>query len=111
MEKDVLESYCWMYSSWNIPPLYKGACSSSQKAANPRSEYKVSVVYNSYYQWVPLYLVFLGLLFYLPRLLWLTMEGGLMKFFGKGTMSRSIEDHDEKRDHLVTFFNKNIQNK
>ena len=111
MEKDVLESYCWMYSSWNIPPQYKGACSSSQKAASPRSEYKVSVVYNSYYQWVPLYLVFLGLLFYLPRLLWLTMEGGLMKFFGKGTMSRSIEDHDEKRDHLVTFFNKNIQNK
>jgi len=111
VEKDVLESYCWMYSSWNIPPQYKGACSSSQKAASPRSEYKVSVVYNSYYQWVPLYLVFLGLLFYLPRLLWLTMEGGLMKFFGKGTMSRSIEDHDEKRDHLVTFFNKNIQNK
>ena len=30
VEKDVLESYCWMYSSWNIPPQYKGACSSSQ---------------------------------------------------------------------------------
>ena len=22
-----LESYCWMYSTWNIPREYKGACS------------------------------------------------------------------------------------
>ena len=60
VEKDVLESYCWMYSSWNIPAKYKGACSSSQGDHSPQSsDYKVSVVYNSYYQWVPLYLVFL----------------------------------------------------
>ena len=75
------------------------------------NEYKVSVVYNSYYQWVPLYLVFLAMVFYLPRLAWLMMEGGLMKFFGKGTTSRNVEDTDEKRDFLVKFFNINIQNK
>ena len=27
IEKEVLESYCWMYSTWNIPREYKGACS------------------------------------------------------------------------------------
>ena len=133
MEKDVLESYCWMYSSWNIPPQYKGACSSSQVSnllldlsvlchsrkkitfqktfVQSPNEYKVSVVYNSYYQWVPLYLVFLAMVFYLPRLAWLMIEGGLMKFFGKGTTSRNVEDTDEKRDFLVKFFNINIQNK
>ena len=52
-----------------------------------------------------------ALVFYIPRLVWLMMEGGLMKFFGRGTTSRNIEDVDEKRDYLVTFFNKNIQNK
>ena len=43
VEKEVLESYCWMYSSWNIPPQYKGACSSSLKTipASTVAEYKV----------------------------------------------------------------------
>ena len=67
VEKDVLESYCWMYSSWNIPAKYKGACSSSQTTSLQQSDYKVSIVYNSYYQWVPLYLLFLAMLFYIPR--------------------------------------------
>ena len=49
-----------------------------------------TIVYNSYYQWVPLYLIFLAVIFYMPRCFWLMMEGGLMKFFGKGTTTRSV---------------------
>jgi len=106
IEKEVLESYCWMYSTWNIPREYKGACSGGDQDMDT-----TTIVYNSYYQWVPLYLIFLALLFYLPRMFWLMMEGGLMKFFGKGTTTRFIEDQEEKRDKLVTFFIKNIHNK
>ena len=29
------------------------------------------------------------------------MEGGLMKFFGKGTTNRMVEEPEEKRDKLV----------
>ena len=47
-----------------------------------------SIVYNSYYQWVPLYLIFMAFVFYLPRMFWLSMEGGLMKFLCKGTTTR-----------------------
>ena len=42
----------------------------------------------SSHQWVPLYLLVLAVLFYLPRMFWLMIEGGLMKFFGQGTTSR-----------------------
>jgi len=106
IEKEVLESYCWMYSTWNIPREYKGACSGGDQDMST-----TTIVYNSYYQWVPLYLLFMAVLFYLPRMFWIMMEGGLMKFFGKGTTTRFIEDQEEKRDKLVQFFCKNIHNK
>ena len=45
------------------------------------------------------------------RCIWLSYEGGLMAFFGKGTTARQIEDPEEKVDTLVTFFSENIKNK
>jgi len=106
IDQDVLESFCWMYSTFNIPREYKGACS-----AGGIEYYPDSIVYNSYYQWVPLYLTFMAVIFYIPRLLWLCWEGGLMKFFTKGTSTREIEDKDEKKERLVKFFSQNIKNK
>ena len=89
-----------MYADFNIPDHYTGPCSGKDNEdidGVPR----VGNIYNSYYQWVPIYLIFLAVLFYLPRCMWLVMEGGLMKFFGKGTTTRFIEDPEEKRDKLV----------
>jgi len=34
-----------------------------------------------------------------------------MKFFGKGTTTRFVDDQEEKKDILVKFFSKNIYNK
>ena len=89
-----------MYADFNIPEHYIGPCSgkdNEDENGNPR----LGTIYNSYYQWVPIYLFILSILFYIPRLVWLGMEGGLMKFFGKGTTTRFIENQDEKRDKLV----------
>jgi len=108
VEKSTLQTYCWMYAKFHIPAKYQGPCSTSDEDLSEDIE---TNVYNSYYQWVPLYLVFLAALFYLPRIIWLVMEGGLMKFFAKGTTTRIIEDQDEKREKLVEFFRRNIQNK
>ena len=41
----------------------------------------------------------------------MAFSGGLMKFFGKGTTTRLIEEPEEKRDRLVRFFSDNIHNK
>ena len=41
----------------------------------------------------------------------MAFSGGLMKFFGKGTTTRLIEEPEEKRDKLVKFFSDNIHNK
>jgi len=106
VNEDVLESYCWMYANFRIPPSYRGPCSSDFD----ESEIDMPI-YNSYYQWIPIYLIFMAVVFYLPRGIWLMMEGGLMKFFGKGTTTRLIEDPEEKREKLIKFFKDNIHNK
>ena len=110
VNEDVLESYCWMYANFKIPEDYRGPCSSTVSDHDPNMDIE-GPIYNSYYQWIPIYLIFLAVLFYLPRCFWLMMEGGLMKFFGKGTTTRFIEDPEEKRDKLVKFFKDNIHNK
>ena len=100
MKRAVLESYCWMYADFNIPEEYSGPCSGKDNEddeGNTRS----GNIYNSYYQLVQIYFVILAILFYLPRFVWISMEGGLMKFFAKGTTTRFIEDSQEKLDKLV----------
>ena len=72
-----------MYSTLSLPNQYKGAC-----AAGDQDTSSTTIVYNTYYQWVPLYLIFMAFLFYLPRMFWLNIEGGLMKFLCKGTTTR-----------------------
>ena len=55
-------------------------------------------------QWVSIFLVIAAISFYIPRAIWLMVEGGLMKFLAKGTTTKIIEDADEKRDQLIKTF-------
>ena len=43
-------------------------------------------------------------LFYLPRMIWLSLEGGLMKFLVRNARGKIIEDAEEKRDALIVTF-------
>ena len=44
------------------------------------------------------------MLFYLPRVVWLSLEGGLMKFLVRNARGKIIEDAVEKRDALIVTF-------
>ena len=103
VNEGVLHAYCWMYSTFNIPLDFPGACS--------KREHDGGTLYNSYYQWVSLFLVVSALLFYIPRALWLTMEGGLMKYLAKGATGKIVEEADEKRDDLIVTFREHLDNK
>ena len=92
----VLSSYCWMYATFNIPLNFRGVCA--------KKEHDGSTLYNSYYQWVSIFLVVSAVCFYVPRAMWLMAEGGLMKFLAKGTTTKIIEDADDKRENLIKTF-------
>ena len=49
VSEGTLKTYCWMYSSFNIPAAYEGKCARKRQSED--------VMYNSYYQWVSLCLV------------------------------------------------------
>ena len=57
------DTYCWMYSTLEIPREYQGQCNSGDT-----EDIGGQALYNSYYQWVPLYLLVSAVFFYVPRL-------------------------------------------
>ena len=48
--------------------------------------------------------LFQAMLFYLPRAIWLTQEGGLIKHLAKDKCEKVIEDADEKCCFLLDTF-------
>ena len=80
VNEGTLHAYCWMYAHLNLPADFRGKC--------VKREHDGTTLYNSYYQWIAIFLVMSALLFYIPRALWLMFEGGLMKFLSKGATGK-----------------------
>ena len=81
VDDDVLNSFCWMYSSFDMPSTFKFPCT---RKTPYDGNHDTTYLYNTYYQWVSIFLAFQAGLFYIPRCIWLIMEGGLMAFIVNG---------------------------
>ncbi|XP_040575378.1 innexin inx2 isoform X1 [Lepeophtheirus salmonis] len=103
IDDDVLNAFCWMYSSFDMPSSYTGSCA--------RKRVDSTHLYNTYYQWVSIFLVAQAMLFYIPRCIWILQEGGLMGYLVKGTTGRVVENADEKKGNLLRNFQIHIHNK
>ena len=92
-----------MYATFDIAPSFRGTCA--------RREHDGNNLYNTYYQWVAIYLVVEALIFYLPRAIWLSLEGGLMKYLARGTRGKVVENALEKQENLLKTFQEHLHNK
>ncbi len=62
VRQDVLDSYCWMNGHLNgIPNEYHGPCAGQEQDSSD------GILYNSFYQWVALFLATFSVVSYLPR--------------------------------------------
>jgi len=104
VDDDVLNSYCWMYSSFDVPNTFNFPCT--------RKNYEGTYLYNTYYQWVSIFLAVQAGLFYIPRCIWLVIENGLMSYIVKGTTNRRfVDDADEKISKMLKLFQEHVHNK
>jgi len=102
-DEDMFNTYCWMYGHLNLPYEYMGHC--TRKKPDP------TILYNTYYQWVSIFLMAQGILFYTPRMVWLSMEGGLMAFLCEGCSGREVEDAPGKGKKLLKNYLEFVHNK
>jgi innexin len=109
---NVMDTYCWIYSTFTIPNRLTGIAGKdvAQPGVGSHVEGEDEVKYHKYYQWVCFVLFFQAILFYIPRYLWKTWEGGRIKMLVLDLNCPVINDEckDERKKILVEYFSENL---
>ena len=96
-----------MYSSFDMPSTFKFPCT---RKTPYDGNHDTTYLYNTYYQWVSIFLAFQAGLFYIPRCIWLIMEGGLMAFIVNGMTKKNyfifhfLSRFQAKKSRLMSLF-------
>ena len=110
MSSAVLDDYCWIHSTFHIRSEYQGSVGCvvdpeliiERQGRYGEPGYFINYSNNlasstpdtSFYQWVPFILILQAALFYIPRKIWKTCEGGLMASFGKISVISKVENYE-----------------
>ncbi|XP_046415596.1 innexin inx2 [Neodiprion fabricii] len=107
---NVMDTYCWIYSTFTLPNL-AGEVGKDivQPGVGPHTE-KDPTKYHKYYQWVCFTLFFQAILFYVPRYLWKSWEGGRIKMLVLDLNCPVVNDEckSDRKKLLVDYFTSNM---
>ncbi|TRY75101.1 hypothetical protein TCAL_09359 [Tigriopus californicus] len=106
----IMDTYCWIHSTFSIPTRWK--IEQGKDAPHPGvapladMEEGEEVKHHAYYQWVCFFLFFEAILFYVPRYLWKTSEGGKIKMLVQDLMEPIINEDSKQSqiDTIVKYF-------
>jgi len=107
----IMNSYCWLHSTYSVGARYEGTAGHdyAHKGVGPDVNDKAGHTYHRFYQWIGFMFVLQAGMFYFPRLLWKSAEGGVMKLLTAGlTDFDSFMNKGTRRDgvNLVAkYFN------
>lgn len=107
---NVMDTYCWIHSTFTIPNRVTGQIGQEVPHPGVHTGYGEEKRYHKYYQWVCFFLFFQAMLFYIPRYLWKTWEGGKIKMLVM-ELNCPIIDEDakcERKKLLVDYFISNL---
>ncbi|XP_063701212.1 innexin inx2 [Culicoides brevitarsis] len=109
---NVMDTYCWIYSTFTIPNRLTGVAGKDivQPGVSNHVDGEDEVKYHKYYQWVCFVLFFQAMLFYIPRYLWKTWEGGRIKMLVLDLNCPVVNEEckDERKKILVDYFVDNL---
>lgn len=107
----VMDTYCWIYSTFTIPDR-TGIVGKDlvQPGVAAHVEGEDEIKYHKYYQWVCFTLFFQAILFYIPRYLWKSWEGGRIKMLVLDLNCPVISEDckSDRRKLLVDYFFSNL---
>lgn len=108
----VMDTYCWIYSTFTIPHHLTGTTGRDvvQPGVGSHVEDKDEKKYHKYYQWVCFVLFFQAILFYVPRYLWKSWEGGRIKMLVLDLNCPIVNEEckNDRKKILVDYFAENI---
>ncbi|XP_059480236.1 innexin shaking-B isoform X2 [Neocloeon triangulifer] len=117
---DVFNTYCWIHSTYSIPSALKKKVGvevpypgiDNTQFTGPYPPPKSLIRQHKYYQWVSFFLFFQAILFYAPRWLWKSWEGGkihaLMMDLDVGICSEV--EKKQKKKLLLDYLWDNLKN-
>jgi len=110
---ELMNSYCWIHSTYSVNDKFNGT--QGVDYAHPGlgeddvNEDRLGWTHHKFYQWVVFVLVLQAGGFYLPRLLWKSAEGGVMKLLTTGlTDIDSFMDKHTRREGvklIASYYN------
>jgi len=112
-----MDLYCWIHSTFSVPSRWgklqdeyaEGGVGAVGPAGSqphpgiaPIGEDE-TVVHHKYYQWVVFFLFVQALFFYVPRMIWKSAEGGLMKMLVNDLTNPAFMVNKDERSDRVAF--------
>ncbi|CAG2056642.1 unnamed protein product [Timema podura] len=106
----VMDTYCWIYSTFTIPNRMGGRIGHDVVQPGVANHAGEEIKYHKYYQWVCFVLFFQAILFYVPRYLWKTWEGGRIKMLVLDLNCPLVNEEckTDRKKLLVDYFSTNL---
>jgi len=110
----IINQYCWIHSTFTLPGAFNKSV--GKQVPHPGIDKYVEgqdeLKYHKYYQWVCFVLFFQAVLFYVPRYLWKTWEGGRLKMLVVDLDCSIIADdaRKAKKRLIIDYFYNNMHN-
>lgn len=109
----VINTYCWITSTYTMPDAFRRQV--GLEVAHPGVDNDYGNLearkYHTYYQWVCFALFFQALLCYVPKFIWDSFEGGLMRtlVMGLNIGICSEDEKNKKKSVLIDYLMKHIK--